>query len=42
MTKVMLPYPFGGNSNITFDGNMYLPNAAVTLQGNPTLDNSKL
>jgi hypothetical protein len=31
----------GGNSNINFDGNMYAPNAAVTLQGNPTLDNSK-
>ena len=30
----------GGNSSINFDGTMYLPNAAVTLQGNPTLDNS--
>jgi hypothetical protein len=28
---------FGGNSNITFNGNMYLPNTAVTFQGNPTV-----
>jgi hypothetical protein len=28
----------GGNSQITFDGGMYLPHAAVTFQGNPTLN----
>jgi hypothetical protein len=28
---------FGGNSNINITGNMYLPTAAVTFQGNPTL-----
>jgi len=27
---------FGGNSQVTFNGTMYLPNAAVTFQGNPT------
>lgn len=27
----------GGNSNITLNGNMYVPNAAVTFQGNPTV-----
>ena len=27
----------GGNSQIAFKGNMYLPNAAVTFQGNPTI-----
>ena len=27
----------GGNSNITLNGNMYLPNADVTFQGNPTV-----
>ena len=26
-----------GNSNITFNGDMYLPNAQVTFQGNPTV-----
>jgi hypothetical protein len=29
-------WSIGGNSHVTFTGNMYLPNAAVTLQGNPT------
>jgi len=29
---------FGGNSNIDFKGGMYLPNAAVTFQGNPTIN----
>jgi hypothetical protein len=28
---------FGGNSNINITGNMYLPTATVTFQGNPTL-----
>lgn len=28
----------GGNSNITFNGNMYAPTAAVTFQGNPTVN----
>lgn len=27
----------GGNSNISFLGNMYAPNATVTFQGNPTM-----
>jgi hypothetical protein len=31
------PVSIGGNSNITFMGNMYLPNAAVTFQGDPTI-----
>jgi Flp pilus assembly protein TadG len=35
-----VPVSIGGTSNINFDGSMYLPNEAVTLQGNPTLDNS--
>jgi Flp pilus assembly protein TadG len=26
-----------GNSNVTFNGDMYLPNAQVTFQGNPTV-----
>jgi Flp pilus assembly protein TadG len=30
---------FGGNSQIDFKGTMYLPNAAVTFQGNPTINN---
>lgn len=30
----------GGNSGITFAGTMYLPNAAVTFQGDPTINNS--
>ena len=29
---------FGGNSNINITGNMYAPTAAVTFQGNPTLN----
>ena len=29
---------FGGNSNINLTGNIYAPNAAVTFQGNPTID----
>ena len=29
---------FGGNSNITLKGNIYAPTAAVTLQGDPTLN----
>jgi len=29
---------FGGNSQVTFNGTMYLPNAAVTFQGNPTVN----
>ena len=29
---------FGGNSNLNLTGNMYAPTAAVTFQGNPTLD----
>jgi hypothetical protein len=33
-----LDVTFGGNSNINFTGNMYLPNAAVTFQGNPTVN----
>jgi hypothetical protein len=28
----------GGNSDISFNGNMYVPNAAVTFQGNPTVN----
>lgn len=28
----------GGNSNITFVGNMYAPNATVTFQGNPVIN----
>jgi Putative Flp pilus-assembly TadE/G-like len=31
-------WSIGGNSNVTFTGNMYLPNAAVTFQGNPTVN----
>src|SRR5690349_3805260 len=27
----------GGNSNLNFTGNIYVPNAAVTFQGNPTV-----
>lgn len=30
-------WSIGGNSSVTFQGNMYLPNAAVTFQGNPTV-----
>jgi len=29
----------GGSSDLSFNGNMYLPNAAVTFQGNPTVNN---
>ena len=29
---------FGGNSNITLKGDMYAPTAAVTFQGNPTIN----
>ncbi|MGY3590508.1 Flp pilus assembly protein TadG [Bradyrhizobium sp. USDA 4341] len=29
---------FGGNSNINLSGTMYVPNASVTFQGNPTID----
>jgi Putative Flp pilus-assembly TadE/G-like len=29
-------WSIGGTSRVTFTGNMYLPNAAVTLQGNPS------
>lgn len=29
----------GGNSNLNFLGNMYIPNASVTFQGNPTSSN---
>jgi hypothetical protein len=29
---------FGGNSNINLTGNIYAPAAAVTFQGNPTID----
>jgi len=28
----------GGNSNLTFNGTMYLPSASVTFQGNPTVN----
>ena len=28
---------FGGNTNITLNGNIYAPTAAVTFQGNPTI-----
>ena len=28
----------GGNSSLTFNGNIYAPNAAVTFQGNPTVN----
>jgi hypothetical protein len=29
---------FGGSSNINLTGNIYAPTAAVTFQGNPTLN----
>jgi hypothetical protein len=29
---------FGGNSNINLTGNIYAPTAAVTFQGDPTLN----
>jgi hypothetical protein len=29
---------FGGNSNINLTGNIYAPTAAVTFQGNPTIN----
>ena len=32
----------GGNSNINFKGTMYLPNANVTFQGNPTVGEHRL
>jgi Flp pilus assembly protein TadG len=32
------PVTFGGNTNITLTGNIYAPTAAVTFQGNPTLN----
>jgi hypothetical protein len=28
---------FGGNTNITLNGNIYAPTANVTFQGNPTI-----
>ncbi len=31
------PITFGGNSNITLNGNIYAPTANVTFQGNPTI-----
>jgi Putative Flp pilus-assembly TadE/G-like len=30
-------FTFGGNTNITLNGNIYAPTAAVTFQGNPTI-----
>ncbi|MBR1266154.1 hypothetical protein JQ629_01380 [Bradyrhizobium sp. AUGA SZCCT0222] len=32
------PVRFGGTSQITFNGTMYLPNVDVTFQGNPTIN----
>ena len=32
------PVQFGGNSNINLKGNIYAPTAAVTFQGNPTIN----
>ena len=30
-------FTFGGNTNITLNGNIYAPTADVTFQGNPTI-----
>jgi len=34
------PVTIGGKSQITFDGDMYMPKASVTFQGNPSLNSS--